>query len=214
MSGKDEPEDWTREERARLDALDAQDAPGGAGLTPERSLELERRVVSALRERGEIVPPAGRARRIAGPWRAAAAALVLFVAGLGVGRLTAPGGEAPPAPPPGTERRFALLLTPGPGPAPEVPEADLVREYGAWAGSLSERGHQVSGEKLKSGERRLPGASPGDAPGTAPALAGMAELEGFFILSAPSMEEAEALARTCPHLKYGGVVTVREIDPT
>jgi len=35
---------------------------------------------------------------------------------------------------------------------------------------------------------------------------------GFFIIAADSRERALQLAQTCPHLKYGGTIEVREIE--
>jgi hypothetical protein len=37
---------------------------------------------------------------------------------------------------------------------------------------------------------------------------------GFFLVRAATAEEAEAIARGCPHLRHGGTISLREIDPT
>ena len=37
---------------------------------------------------------------------------------------------------------------------------------------------------------------------------------GFFIIAARTDEEALAIARSCPHLRYGGTVALRPIEPT
>ena len=37
---------------------------------------------------------------------------------------------------------------------------------------------------------------------------------GFFVIAARDEREALAIARTCPHLRYGGTVSVRPIEPT
>jgi hypothetical protein len=39
-------------------------------------------------------------------------------------------------------------------------------------------------------------------------------LTGLFIIRAASEAEALAIARTCPHLRYGGRVDVRPIEET
>jgi len=36
-------------------------------------------------------------------------------------------------------------------------------------------------------------------------------LAGYFVIAAPSPERATEVARTCPHLKYGGRVVVMTI---
>jgi hypothetical protein len=50
----------------------------------------------------------------------------------------------------------------------------------------------------------LPAGTAGDAP----------RVSGFFLIRAGSLDEAEAIARDCPHLRHGGRVLVRDVDPT
>ena len=95
-----------------------------------------------------------------------------------------------------------MLLLYGAGSTPEE-EPRQVSEYRAWAGSIASRGARVSGEKLED-RAILLGAPPG-------AHLDPAELGGFFIVSAPDDASAEELARTHPHLKYGGRVVIRPI---
>jgi hypothetical protein len=40
------------------------------------------------------------------------------------------------------------------------------------------------------------------------------DVRGFFVISAATLEEATAVARSCPHTARGGRVIVRPIDPT
>jgi len=76
-----------------------------------------------------------------------------------------------------------------------------------WALGLRDRGRGISGEKL--GDARVVlGAPAPPEPG-----AGLA-IGGFFILEAASIEGAAQLARGCPHMKHGGRIEVRPIDPT
>jgi hypothetical protein len=39
-------------------------------------------------------------------------------------------------------------------------------------------------------------------------------LAGFFMIRAPDDRSALEIARTCPHVRYGGSIVIREIDPT
>jgi hypothetical protein len=39
-------------------------------------------------------------------------------------------------------------------------------------------------------------------------------LAGYFIVTARDAGEAIEIARSCPHLKHGGAIAVRPIDPT
>jgi hypothetical protein len=37
---------------------------------------------------------------------------------------------------------------------------------------------------------------------------------GLFIVRASDLERAAAIARTCPHMRYGGQIEVRPIEQT
>jgi hypothetical protein len=150
---------------------------------------LEDRVVAALRDRGLI----GRRRpaRAARLALAAAAAVILVAAGYGLGVWHAqPRPAAAPAGP-----RFVLLLHDTPSTrSPGVPQQVLVDEYRNWARGVSAEGHAITGEKLKDVDGHT--------------------LGGFFIVEAPTLEAARAIADSCPHVRYGGRIDVREIEPT
>lgn len=176
-----------------------------AGLARERDPgpEVEERIVSALRGRGLIRTPGMRSRSWSRP-AAAAAALALFAAGLGVGRNLASRAVAPPA-----EPRFALFLLRGAERVPQQAneEAARVAEYRAWARGLAGTGRFVSGEKLEDEAERLGGPEAG-APNPAE------EIRGFFVISARNLGEALAIARKCPHLRHGGRILLRPIART
>jgi hypothetical protein len=89
-------------------------------------------------------------------------------------------------------REFLLLLHE----TPESANRGSAEEYGRWARST---GAMRDGEKLTDQVSVL---GPGHSDGS---------LAGFFKITARSRDEAEAIARTCPHLRYGGWIEVREI---
>ena len=175
-------------------------------MTDQDALEppsgLEDRVVESLRARGLLDAQRRGPRRIVPArwaWPAAiAAGLLLFAGGFTLGRVpvqTAGAGMG----------RYTLLLYEGPGfNTAGKPEAELVAEYTAWAGELAGRGSLVAGEKLAAREWIL-GAG---------GSAGQQEPAGFFIIAARTDDEALAIARSCPHLRYGGTVAVRPVEPT
>jgi len=165
----------------------------------EPSADLEERVVKALRSRGDLGPRRRSAlgRRLG--W--AAALLAAFLAG----RLTAP---APTAREPGGSR-FLLLLSalPDEGAAGTAGAAEeRFAEYSGWAGRLAGEGHLVAADELDRREVRLGPSETGAA--TAPSRP-----SGFFLLRARDLDEALAIARSCPHLKHGGSVSVRPVAP-
>ncbi|MGH9367723.1 MAG: YciI family protein, partial [Thermoanaerobaculia bacterium] len=164
---------------------------------------VEERIVSALRSRGLIRSGRPRARAWAAIG-AVAAGIALLAAGYLLGRgSTAARQAALP------ESRFALFLLRGEQqePARGEEEAARVEEYRAWARGLAGAGRFVTGEKLEDRGERLGVSGPLAAPAEE-------EIRGFFVISASDFEDALAVARGCPHLRYGGRILVRPIART
>jgi len=162
---------------------------------------LEERTVTALRERGLLSPPAGGhslGHRPSPRWWAIAACLAGALAGwlvrgslVGVGPAAADSGQ-----------RFLLLLSEPVPLATDKSHSDLIAEYRGWAGRLADQGRLVAAERLVESGRSL-GLAAAHPPG------GLDAVTGLFLISADGWEEALALASTCPHLSYGGGITVR-----
>jgi hypothetical protein len=175
---------------AELAALPREEAPPP---------ELEGRVVAALAERGLLRRRRGGG---AGGWASLAAASLLAFAVGWLARGGPSSGGPPAAATAGPE--FLLLLAGGVDQPPEA-EAARVAEYRAWAGDLRRRGLLVSAERLAPRAVELGGGAAGT---------GIEDVSGFFLLRARDLDEAVALAGTCPHLRHGGRVTVRPVAPT
>jgi hypothetical protein len=163
--------------------------------------------VAALTARGLL----RRSPRLGGtqPWLATAASLLLFFGGLAIGRLgvTSPSAE-------GGKPRFALFLYEGPEydqPPPEA-MARRVQEYVAWATEKRQSGVVEGGEKLKDDTDLAIDAAGGT--GEVAAVPGGSRLAGYFIVQADDRQAAAEIARTCPHVRYGGRIVIREIEPT
>lgn len=111
-----------------------------------------------------------------------------------------------------------LLLLEGPArPTGTMPtaadsaaERALVAEYGAWAGELQRSGALVMAEKLADQPVAIHARDGVITPSRNPAE----EVGGFFLIQVADSAEAHRIARECPHLKYGGTVQVRRIEPT
>lgn len=128
---------------------------------------------------------------------ALAAALVLAFMG---GRATrGQGGEA-------TGSQYLLLLYEGAGYRDDRPMQETVAEYARWADSLRGRRLLTRAHKLDEQQLALLGAQP--AREEAPT---QSEPTGLFIVRAESAAEAAAIARTSPHLKYGGRIVLRRL---
>jgi len=163
--------------------------------------ELEERVVGELRLEGLLDRGRGPARPGASWWWMAAACLLAALAGWTArGVVAAP--EGPAALVAGND--YLLLLTEPHPLATDKPEAARVAEYRDWATGLASEGKLVSAGKLADGGRYL-GSTPAPALGT---------VSGFFLVRGGSLEDAAALAATCPHRRYGGEIDVRPIEDT
>ena len=173
---------------------------------PEPPPDLEERVVKALAERGLLAD--STRRQWPALWRrtiAVAAGIALFVGGALIGRLR----DSSTATQPDTATpRYALLLYGGRTESP-AEERERVREYASWARGLASRGRYVGGEKLSDSSRELTAAATIDRPAT-----DAQSLAGFFIVSAATPAEADSIARSCPHIRHGGKIVVRAIEPT
>ena len=166
---------------------------------------LKQRVLQTLRARGIVAPPSRPSRTFTRILVYVAAALVLFTSGALVGgRRSASAADPRP--------RFALFLYEDAAFQPTVSQRDLVAEYSAWADSLRRQNTLVMGEELGQEDAAVlvgSGGAVAISPGDVETVAG--RLTGFFIVRAFTGEEALALARQCPHLKYGGRVAFRRL---
>lgn len=127
------------------------------------------------------------------PWFVAAALLIGFT----VGRflpLAKPDPES-------NSPQFVLLLHGGNNMMGA--EEEQLREYGEWAQLLESKNVLVTGEKLKDR---------GILIGNVTSDFNMS-VGGYFIIRVDTEENAKKLALSCPHLKYGGWIELKMIDP-
>lgn len=88
----------------------------------------------------------------------------------------------------------------------EGEHAARVAEYSAWARKLAARGDLVDGAELLDGGVLLHRDRPRSE--IVP-VAAEGVLGGYFVIRAESLEAAERMAADCPHLRYGGTVSIR-----
>lgn len=96
----------------------------------------------------------------------------------------------PWSPPPAAGQEYVLLLSEGPTYVQTTPAGLLERrrEYGRWADSLARLGKLEVEGHLEPQEGIV---------------------DGLFIIRATNESDAERIAASCPHNKYGGTVVVR-----
>ena len=140
----------------------------------------------------------------------AAGFVVAALIGYGAGRLrarapaiAATSASTDPTP------RFLLLLYDSNAPA-EAPSAEqkarIVAEYSAWARGLASGGRLVTAEELSDNPQEWFGGSVRTVDG--------ARIGGFFLIRARDLSEARRIAERCPHLRHGGRIELRPIQPT
>jgi hypothetical protein len=148
---------------------------------------VRRDLVARMRREGLL--------RRSNPWRSMVAAAALIVVGFSLGWLA--GRGAPPHGRVASSQVIFLLYG-----TPSDPAQDAVAEYSAWARRLASEGRSVHGEKLADGSVTVGGPAPSSVPG------------GFFTIGAATLDEARAIAAAHPHVRRGGIIVVRAIDPT
>lgn len=170
---------------------------------------IEERVIGALRARRLIVErPASRPRLRDRPhMRGLALAASLVIAVL-AGWLARGLYEPAATPFPARERQYLVLLSEPSGLATEKPIPELVAEYRDWALALAERGHLVSGARLEHHGVRLASDRGGDIYRRD---ADWRQATGYFVIRASSYDQAAALVADCPHLAYGGEISLRQL---
>lgn len=98
--------------------------------------------------------------------------------------------------------------------SPEQIQA-VIAEYIAWRHQIEADGKYVGGEKLKDeGGRHLFGTNGSLRVTDGPYTEAKEVIGGFFTISGANYDEAVKTASGCPHLKYGGRIELREIEPT
>ena len=157
---------------------------------------LESRVVAALRADGLI-----RTRSIWSQSIKVAASLLIFAAGALAGHYLSP--ESLTAPQPAQASARYLLLLAG-DVTPAADGSSRAAEYGEWARGLSARGVKVSGDELTDHAALITNSATAT-------FADLRSVGGYFLIEARDDASAAALARTCPHVKYGGSVIVRKV---
>jgi hypothetical protein len=87
------------------------------------------------------------------------------------------------------------------------------REYMAWADRMRAEGHYKGGNKLTDDSGRIVRNASGRVATTdGPYPESKEIVGGFFLITARDYAEACRLAESCPHLKYGAYIEVRQVE--
>ncbi len=89
----------------------------------------------------------------------------------------------------------------------------VTREYMEWADRMRAQGTLKGGNKLTDDAGKVLRASAGKVSTTDGPYAESKEIVGgFFIVAAGDYAEACRIAESCPHVKYGSYIEVRQVQ--
>ena len=199
---QDFEDELSPQERQAFEALPREKVPSSL---------LEERVVQSLKQSG-LLRPDRKHWRLSAPriGMAVAASLLFFVLG---GAAAMKWLSSPPQKTNAPEFMLVLRQTPEQskhGSAEE--ELRIAKEYGNWARQLTEQGVLADGEKLKDEARILSVVDGRPVASASPVDQNRMGIAGYFLIKAQDYEQAIKVAESCPHLKYGGMIEVRQID--
>ena len=97
---------------------------------------------------------------------------------------------------------FVLIYTGGTIPETEAEQAEVMAAWGAWYEKLGEK--VVDGGNPFSNSKHINASGINDGPGND------ANIGGYTIITADSLDEAAALVEGHPHANYGGSVSIYE----
>lgn len=175
--------------------------------SPVPPTELEDRVVTLLKSKELIHTGKGDRNMKMQYVINAAVAVASVVLGLTLGQKL---DEAPPPVASDAGEEFIMLLYEDEtyqAPAPGGMEARIA-EYSDWARQVAATGNYVTGKKLTD-DALLLLADGGRAEAVPTAEEGA--VEGYFVIRAADLDEAAEIAASCPHLAYGGTVSLRRL---
>ncbi len=91
---------------------------------------------------------------------------------------------------------------------------EIIGEYVAWRRKIEAEGKFAGSNKLKDEGGRHVSMRNGKARVVDGPYAEAKEvMGGYFVINAADYDEAVKTSESCPHLKYGGWIEVREIEP-
>ena len=86
----------------------------------------------------------------------------------------------------------------------------VVADWAAWFERLTKDGRAISGHPLQN-EGKIVSGKKGRSVADGPFAESKEAIGGYFLLTAPTIEEAVAIAQQCPALDYGLTVEVRPV---
>lgn len=127
---------------------------------------------------------------------AVAASLIIFLTGNYIGKQSSP-TEINPL------NGYIMILKEDHNFTPGEP-MQMFKEYAAWMNNLYDQGVKITGQELKNEAIRVSALGPEKLGGDED------KITGYFIIEAKSEAEAMKIVNANPHLKYGGIIELKE----
>jgi hypothetical protein len=112
--------------------------------------------------------------------------------------------------------QYVLLLHERPADSADVSPAEMqeiVQRYKTWSMDLAQRGLIAGGEKLVDDGGRVLRLRGGEVVASdGPYAEAHDVIGGYFVIQAADDAQAEAIARTCPHLRGTQWIEIRRVD--
>src|SRR5688572_12192588 len=87
----------------------------------------------------------------------------------------------------------------------------IVEDYISWGDRLRQNGKSRGGDELKEGGRLI--AMKDGRAIDGPFTETKEVVGGYYLIEESDLGKATQTAKECPHLKYGGTIELREINP-
>ncbi len=180
-------EELTPEEQAAFKAMASAHLPPAA---------LENRIVAELKKEGLIKKT--RTMNTYIKYAAGiAASVIIFFAGNIVGKQTGSVAEIDPL------NGYIMILKEDSNFKPGDP-MEMFEEYASWMNGLYNKGVKITGQELKNDALEVTASSTTQLDGT-----DERRTTGYFIIETKTEEEALAVVKDNPHLKYGGIIELK-----
>ena len=89
----------------------------------------------------------------------------------------------------------------------------VIEKYIAWGDRLRNKGVVHGGDKLTDEPGKVMRRKDGQVRVTdGPYSESKEVLGGYYMIEAPTYDQAIEYARDCPHLDYGGTIEIRQVD--
>ena len=113
---------------------------------------------------------------------------------------------------------FMLLLADDPTEYADLSPAelqDIIARYSAWSGEMAANGRLRGGNKLADeGGRVLRREGDTVVVRDGPYAELREIVSGYFLIEAADYDDAESVARSCPHAQSRGSISIRAIEPS